>query len=255
MYPIKIKKRGLVRLAQLAAFSVVASSCWASPAAAQTPPTHCQFVLGFQTLHSLDPADIGDCVDNQAFAPNGDAQQHTTMGLMAWRKADNWTAFTNGARTWINGPYGLQWRANTVRFCFEADAPSTACAGQPSKTQVNLPSNEPAAPSAASTPAAVGPTAVDDPAKHFLDYRGNSPFDCKTWERLNLAGGYGHGHSYVPGPIEVCYYGDPNFPYQALLWKGAVQVGKLDTAHRDGNGVIVGFYNLSDAGQKMIVDY
>ena len=32
---------------------------------------------------------------------------------MAWRKADNWTAFTDGNRTWINGPYGLADRLNT----------------------------------------------------------------------------------------------------------------------------------------------
>ena len=25
-----------------------------------------------------------------------------------WREADNWTAFTNGARSWISGPCGLE---------------------------------------------------------------------------------------------------------------------------------------------------
>ncbi|HEU0166309.1 MAG TPA: hypothetical protein VFS62_00935 [Chloroflexota bacterium] len=44
----------------------------------------CQFVLGFRTLHTLDPNDIGSCTDNQVFAANGDAQQHTFSGLMAW---------------------------------------------------------------------------------------------------------------------------------------------------------------------------
>ena len=80
----------------------------------------CQFILGFKTLHDLDVNDIGDCTENQAFAPNGDAQQHTTKGLMAWRKADNWTAFTNGYMTWINGPNGLVNRLNTDRFPWEA---------------------------------------------------------------------------------------------------------------------------------------
>ncbi|HLG72667.1 MAG TPA: hypothetical protein VK009_19790 [Chloroflexota bacterium] len=80
----------------------------------------CQFVLGFKDLHDLDPADIGDCTENQSFAANGDAQQHTTKGLMAWRKADNWTAFTNGYMTWINGPDGLQSRLNSDRFPWEA---------------------------------------------------------------------------------------------------------------------------------------
>ena len=40
---------------------------------------------------------------------------------MAWRKADNWTAFTDGYRTWINGPNGLVMRLNTERFVWEAD--------------------------------------------------------------------------------------------------------------------------------------
>jgi len=90
----------------------------ATPALAQSAPT-CQYILGFATLHSLDVTDTGDCLDNQAFAANGDAQQHTTKGLMAWRKADNWTAFTNGYWTWINGPNGLAKRLNTQRFSWE----------------------------------------------------------------------------------------------------------------------------------------
>ncbi len=91
------------------------------------PAGPCQFVLGFQTLHSLDATDIGDCVENQAYQPNGDAQQHTTKGLLAWRKSDNWTAFTNGYKTWINGPGGLVSRLNTSRFPWEHDtAPAVA---------------------------------------------------------------------------------------------------------------------------------
>ncbi len=87
----------------------------------------CQFILGFKTLHDMDPGDVGNCIDNQAFAGNGDAQQHTSSGLMAWRKADNWTAFTNGYSTWINGPGGLVHRLNTQRYSWEADygAPNT----------------------------------------------------------------------------------------------------------------------------------
>ncbi|MHB8409854.1 MAG: hypothetical protein ACYDHY_17505 [Acidiferrobacterales bacterium] len=89
-------------------------------ALAQSAP-NCQYILGFATLHSLDAADVGDCLDNQAFAANGDAVQHTTNGLLAWRKADNWTAFTNGYWTWINGPYGLAKRLNTQRYSWEAN--------------------------------------------------------------------------------------------------------------------------------------
>src|SRR5579875_165388 len=97
--------------------SAVAS---ASPAFAQ-PFSGCQFVLGFATLHALDPTAIGNCTDNQAYAANGDAQQTTTNGLLVWRKADNWTAFTDGYETWINGPNGLEKRLNTQRFSWEAN--------------------------------------------------------------------------------------------------------------------------------------
>lgn len=102
---------------------VAVTTLWAAgtaPSYAQAAAP-CQFVLGFQTLHNMSPADIGDCLDNQSFAANGDAQQHTTKGLMAWRKADNWTAFTNGYMTWINGPGGLVSRLNTDRFAWEHD--------------------------------------------------------------------------------------------------------------------------------------
>src|SRR5712692_10425674 len=102
-------------------------AAFAAPASAQTPPP-CQFVLGFKALHELAPADVGECLDNQASAANGDALQHTTKGLMAWRKADNWTAFTNGYETWINGPAGLARRLNTDRFPWEAVAPPAAAA-------------------------------------------------------------------------------------------------------------------------------
>jgi hypothetical protein len=111
----------------LAAVAVVVALSSAVPlVSAQTAPPACTFVLGFQTLHDLDPQDIGDCIDNQTFAANGDAQQHTTKGLMAWRKADNWTAFTNGYMTWINGPTGLVSRLNTDRFPWEHDQAAPA---------------------------------------------------------------------------------------------------------------------------------
>ena len=137
----------------------------ASPApAAAAPSGPCQFILGFAALHNLDPQDIGDCVDNQAFAPNGDAQQHTTKGLMAWRKADNWTAFTNGYRTWINGPAGLVNRLNTgPLFPWESPTPPAP----------------PAAPAAPPPPAAATPT----PASGF-EFKSksvtDSPQDCNN---------------------------------------------------------------------------
>ena len=81
------------------------------------------FILGFKTLAELIGEQIvGEPLENERHnAENGDALQATTKGLMVWRKADNWTAFTDGYRTWVNGPFGLQERLNTERFDWEAD--------------------------------------------------------------------------------------------------------------------------------------
>jgi hypothetical protein len=82
----------------------------------------CRFQLGFAALHDLLPDVIGSCVENEwHHALTGDALQRTTGGLLVWRKADNWTAFTDGARTWVNGPFGLQDRPNSTRLAWEAN--------------------------------------------------------------------------------------------------------------------------------------
>ena len=82
----------------------------------------CQFVLGFNTLRDLIGHDIvGECLEYEHYNEIGDSVQQTTGGLMVWRKADNWTAFTDGYRTWINGPNGLEQRLNTERFPWEPD--------------------------------------------------------------------------------------------------------------------------------------
>ncbi|GEM_PF-4354234 len=80
----------------------------------------CSFVLGFATLHDLIPSIVGGCSEGEGHNPaNGDGLQHTSGGLLVWRKFDNWTAFTDGSHTWINGPNGLQERRNTERFPWE----------------------------------------------------------------------------------------------------------------------------------------
>src|SRR5688500_9668629 len=89
----------------------------------------CQFVLGFAAVRALLATQAGQCLENQQTnVANGDAYQRTTGGLLVWRKADNWTAFTDGFRTWVNGPRGLQQRLNTERYAWEGDAgaPGTA---------------------------------------------------------------------------------------------------------------------------------
>jgi hypothetical protein len=90
----------------------------------------CGFALGFAVLHAQLPRVVGDCVTDAAAQPNGDTLQQTTNGLLVWRKADNWTAFTDGSTTWLNGPQGIQSRPNDQRFPWEQGAAS-ALAGQP----------------------------------------------------------------------------------------------------------------------------
>ena len=85
----------------------------------QTRP---QFVLGFAALAEQIPEIVGEPLENEHHDPaSGDTHQRTTTGLMVWRKADNWTAFTDGYRTWINGPRGLESRLNTERLPWEPD--------------------------------------------------------------------------------------------------------------------------------------
>jgi hypothetical protein len=77
------------------------------------------FRLGFADLARQIPQVVGQPTEAEHYGPNGDSLQATTTGLMAWRRADNWTAFTNGSRTWINGPDGVENRANDEKLWFE----------------------------------------------------------------------------------------------------------------------------------------
>lgn len=102
----------------LIAFAIAPIAPAPLPAAGQVGS--CQFILGFADLRDLlGPELVGECLDNQSAAPNGDALQPTTHGLLVWRKADNWTAFTDGSTTWVNGPEGVQQRLNSERLPWE----------------------------------------------------------------------------------------------------------------------------------------
>ncbi len=112
----------------VAVLTLLALAAWPLAASAQAQTADCSFVLGFQTLHALIPNVVGGCVDDESHnSSNGDALQHTTNGLLVWRKADNFTAFTDGYRSWVNGPNGVQERLNSERFRWEAG-------GQPAPT-------------------------------------------------------------------------------------------------------------------------
>jgi hypothetical protein len=86
-------------------------------ALASDPP---QFRLGFKALADQVPRVVGTPIEDEHWGEGGDSLQQTSGGLMVWRKADNWTAFTNGSRTWVNGPYGVMERGNEERFEWEA---------------------------------------------------------------------------------------------------------------------------------------
>lgn len=106
-------------------FVVVLALAMAGPVVAQEQVAvqeQFEFKLGFKLLAEMIPEVVGVPLENEHHdLESGDALQTTANGLMVWRKADNWTAFTNGHRTWINGPYGLQERGNEGRFWWEED--------------------------------------------------------------------------------------------------------------------------------------
>jgi hypothetical protein len=102
---------------KLAAFAAAATllvgGALPQAAGAQTQPA-CTYSLGFATLAAAIPDVVGSCLEDEYFNTlNGNSEQRTTGGLLYWRKSDNTTAFTDGSRTWLNGPNGLQDRLNS----------------------------------------------------------------------------------------------------------------------------------------------
>jgi len=157
-----------MRRAILAAVLALTVTTW--PSAAQES---CRFVLGFATLRDLiGPQKVGNCLeDQQTNVENGNAEQRTNGGLMVWRKADNFTAFTDGGRTWINGPNGLQSRPNGDRFAWEKDPPSTAVSQpRPAAAAVPATSVDPPQPSSSALPdpTALFPSASEMPTGYKL---------------------------------------------------------------------------------------
>ncbi len=109
----------------LSAMTVLAGS--PSVSSAQASAGQCFYQLGFANLAKQIPQNVGQCKVNEAFnTANGNAEQLTTGGLLVWRKADNWTAFTDGYRTWLMGPAGLEDRLNDgPRFDWEQEIANT----------------------------------------------------------------------------------------------------------------------------------
>lgn len=92
----------------------------------------------FKALHDMIPGVVGNAVSDIRYDSVG-ATQRTTNGLLVWRRENNSTAFTNGYRTWVNGPYGLQQRLNSDRFAWErVDGSSVSPASRPVQPPTRL---------------------------------------------------------------------------------------------------------------------
>ncbi len=86
----------------------------------------CRFSLGFaqlrDTISEAEGTDIvGACLEDMRYDNNGNAQQHTSNGLLAWAQDTNWTGFTDGTTTWVSGPNGLEKRPNSEQFNWEEE--------------------------------------------------------------------------------------------------------------------------------------
>jgi hypothetical protein len=170
----------------------------------------CTFQLGFATLRNMvGPATVGDCLENERHNPaNGNAEQRTTRGLLVWRKADNFTAFTDGARTWINaGPRGLVSRMNYQRFPWESDAgaPGTTTFSQasPAPVPASPPATAPAPPPVRPVPAPAVPVAPQTVrstiADEFTGWEGDTLFELDNGQFwLQVDGTYHYHYAYRP---------------------------------------------------------
>lgn len=96
----------------------------APPAIAAAPePAGCAFQNAFASLrYLLGPEWVGDCLDDERDADNGEVVQRTTGGILVWRRAIGSAAFSDGQDTWANGPRGVQKRLNNERFAWELPA-------------------------------------------------------------------------------------------------------------------------------------
>ena len=158
-----------------------------SPALAQQPS--CTYQLGFKLIADQIPNVVGRCLEDEHFnVANGNAEQRTSAhhgqgGLLVWRKSDNWTAFTDGHWTWVNGPNGLQRRLNAERFPFERDA--VAPTGQ---TRLGIYGWSPDAPAERAVARELGMTL----AQVAVD-----------WSALEFAEGYSDRYTGQPGAFDA----------------------------------------------------
>ena len=133
----------------------------------------CRFRVPFSQFKAEMSEVVGDCLENERYdQTSGDSLQRTTNGLLVLRRGDNRIAFTDGQRTWIRGPEGIQARMNHERFEWEAPPPTavpqttgTAASGTPvsGTPAAGTSSAAPGTPGAGAPAAAASPTAATKP--------------------------------------------------------------------------------------------
>lgn len=108
-------------LQALATRAALASPGASRPARATPEAASCALMPAFESMREQIGGEIvGACTDQPTVRENGDAQQPTTKGLFAFRRNESWVAFTDGHRTWVKGPNGVQQRLNSERFPWES---------------------------------------------------------------------------------------------------------------------------------------
>jgi hypothetical protein len=124
--------------------------------------TSCTFIGGFARLRDLvGPEGVGACLEDEHLnVENGNVEQRTVRGMLVWRKIDNFTAFTDGGTTWINGPSGLESRPNGERLAWETD-PIVQESAPPTRTPRPIPTFPP--PDIASNEPMGAPRVAGDP--------------------------------------------------------------------------------------------
>ena len=96
----------------------------AAPAASAS----CGVAPAFVALQQALPAS-GQCAGDEQHLANGDMVQSSTAGMFVFRQTSHTPAFTDGYRTWVLGPLGLQSRLNAERFPWEGGGTTSAVLG------------------------------------------------------------------------------------------------------------------------------
>ena len=109
--------RALMTLLAACAPLLLATTVWG-----QTDGGACGFLDGFRVLRDEIGAErVGECLEHSR-AVDGGVEQRTRGGLLVWDEVMNVVAFTDGGRTWVAGPNGIEVRANGERFAWEEEA-------------------------------------------------------------------------------------------------------------------------------------